>query len=275
MKSAHCCGSELAAIISWIQAVEPATLRAARLGHHSRRRALRCGDGLVARSATGVLCRDKISAYHPAYDFRQRALISAMLAPLLGLNVPFRQSFSAIVMSFTIAAAILGAFSPLIVFMVWNAPDMAPKNFSGSTYDFILLAHVAVIALAGTTGNVRLFQLLGRLGSKSTCCPARSQYASWLFKKPFSRMTDIMGSASGSLETKRRCRWNFSARRRIFFGNFSEAVFHSLQQIFSSTKSQQPVTYEWLYQPCSATDYSANPARRRLKPDAAAGQRPV
>jgi len=30
------------------------------------------------------------------------------------LNIPFRQSFSAILMSFVIAAAILGAFSPLL-----------------------------------------------------------------------------------------------------------------------------------------------------------------
>src|SRR5471032_2332208 len=48
------------------------------------------------------------------------ALLNAMLAPLLGLNIPFRQSFSAIVMSFTIAAATLGAFSPLMAFVVWN-----------------------------------------------------------------------------------------------------------------------------------------------------------
>src|SRR5580698_7617294 len=32
------------------------------------------------------------------------ALINGMLAPLLGLNIPFRQSFSAILMSCTIAA---------------------------------------------------------------------------------------------------------------------------------------------------------------------------
>src|SRR5271157_5846538 len=41
------------------------------------------------------------------------ALLNAMLAPLLGLNIPFRQSFSAILMSFAVATAILGAFSPL------------------------------------------------------------------------------------------------------------------------------------------------------------------
>src|SRR6266567_8430743 len=34
------------------------------------------------------------------------ALLNAMLAPLLGLNIGFRQSFLAILMSFTIASAI-------------------------------------------------------------------------------------------------------------------------------------------------------------------------
>src|ERR1035438_6044219 len=62
------------------------------------------------------------------------ALINGMLAPLLGLNIPFRQSFSAIVMSFTIAAAILGAFSPLIAFMVWNAPPMSAQAVSIPAY---------------------------------------------------------------------------------------------------------------------------------------------
>src|SRR5436190_5709397 len=41
------------------------------------------------------------------------SLLNAMLAPLLGLNLGFRQSFLAILMSFTIASAILGAFSPI------------------------------------------------------------------------------------------------------------------------------------------------------------------
>jgi hypothetical protein len=90
------------------------------------------------------------------------ALINGMFAPLLGLNLPFRQSFSAIVMSFTIASAILGAFSPLIAFMVWNAPPMSVS--ANSAYNFIKLTHVAVITFAGTMGNARLLQLLVRLG---------------------------------------------------------------------------------------------------------------
>ena len=40
------------------------------------------------------------------------ALINGMLAPLLGLNLHFRQSIMVVLMSFTIAAAILGAFAP-------------------------------------------------------------------------------------------------------------------------------------------------------------------
>ena len=76
------------------------------------------------------------------------ALLNAMLAPLLGLNIPFRQSFSAILMSFVIAAAILGAFSPLLAFLVWNAPPMSPEAVSGATYSFIKLTNVAAIAFA-------------------------------------------------------------------------------------------------------------------------------
>ena len=57
------------------------------------------------------------------------ALLNGLLAPLLGLNIRFHQSFSAIVMSFTVTAAILGAFSPVMAFLVWNAPAMVFKCF--------------------------------------------------------------------------------------------------------------------------------------------------
>jgi hypothetical protein len=155
------------------------------------------------------------------------ALINGMLAPLLGLNIPFRQSFSAIVMSFTITAAILGAFSPLIAFIVWNAPDMAAKNFSGSTYNFILLAHVSVIALAGVTGNVRLFQLLARLGG-SRPVALRVQFA-WLAGNLFlgSQLSWILRPFIGSPTLPVEF-----VRQAAFHGNFFEAVFHALKQIF-------------------------------------------
>src|SRR5688500_9212238 len=50
------------------------------------------------------------------------AVLNALLAPLLGLNLRFHQSLQAVLMSGTIACAILGAFSPLLYFMVWNTP---------------------------------------------------------------------------------------------------------------------------------------------------------
>ena len=217
---------ELAAIIGWIERWNPQ-----RFALHVW--VIILGAGLYG-AAMGWW-RDPQQAFYVAIKFPLiillttfgNALINAMLAPLLGLNVPFRQSFSAIVMSFTIAAAILGAFSPLIVFMVWNASDMAAKSFSGSTYNFILLAHVSVIALAGVTGNVRLFQLLGRLGS-SRAVALRVQFA-WLAGNLFlgSQLSWILRPFIGSPTLPVEF-----FRKAAFHGNFFEAVFHSLRQIF-------------------------------------------
>ena len=133
------------------------------------------------------------------------ALLNAMLAPLLGLNLTLQQSFRAVLMSFTISSAIMGAFSPLIAFMVWNAPAMADKNISGSAYNFILLAHVLVIALAGLAGNVRLLRLLHRIGG-SRAAAQRVLFA-WLAGNLFfgSQLAWILRP----LSARQRCRWSF------------------------------------------------------------------
>src|SRR5436190_12050240 len=70
------------------------------------------------------------------------ALLNAMLAPLLGLDIKFRQSLLAVVMSFAITSAILGAFSPLLAFVVWNAPPMSEDVKHTSTYALIKMLHV-------------------------------------------------------------------------------------------------------------------------------------
>jgi hypothetical protein len=156
------------------------------------------------------------------------SLINAMFAPLLGLNIPFRQSFTAIVMSFTIAAAILGAFSPLIAFMIWNAPPISPQTVSGATYNLIKLINVAVIALAGMTGNVRLFQLLARLGG-SKAVAFRVLFA-WLSGNLFlgSQLSWILRPFIGSPDLPVEF-----FRTSALHGNFYENVFQSLQQIFN------------------------------------------
>jgi hypothetical protein len=157
------------------------------------------------------------------------SLINAMFAPLLGLNIPFRQSFSAIVMSFTIAAAILGAFSLLLAFLIWNAPPISPQTISGSTYNLIKLINVVVIAFAGMTGNVRLFQLLARLGG-SRAAALRVLFA-WLAGNLFlgSQLSWILRPFIGSPDLPVEF-----FRASALQGNFYENVFQSLQQIFNN-----------------------------------------
>jgi hypothetical protein len=155
------------------------------------------------------------------------ALLNAMLAPLLGLNIPFRQSFAAILMSCTIAAAILGAFSPLLAFLVWNAPDLTAKAPANGVYNLMLLAQVAAIALAGMTGNARLFQLLLRLaGSRRV---AQKILVAWLAGNLFlgSQLSWILRPFVGSPQLPVEF-----LRATAFHGNFYQAVFRTLTQVF-------------------------------------------
>jgi hypothetical protein len=154
------------------------------------------------------------------------ALLNAMLAPLLGLNIGFRQSFLAILMSFTIVAAILGAFSPLAAFVVWNAPTMTPDVKSTFTYGFIKLLHVAVIAFAGVAGTVRLFQLLTQLGGSKTV--ARRVLFAWLAGNLFlgSQLTWIARPFIGAPYLP-----VVFLRDTAFEGNFYENVFQTLRQL--------------------------------------------
>lgn len=151
------------------------------------------------------------------------ALLNAMLAPLLGLNIGFRQSFLAILMSFAITAAILGAFSPLIAFLVWNAPPMTPDVKSTLTYGFIKLTHVAVIAFAGIAGTLRLFQLLTQFGGSKTV--ARRVLFAWLAGNLFlgSQLTWIARPFIGSPQLP-----VVFLRDTAIQGNFYENVFRTV-----------------------------------------------
>ncbi len=120
--------------------------------------------------------RDPLQAVYTAIKFPLvillttlgNALLNGMLAPLLGLNIGFRQSLLVIFMSFTIASAILGSFSPLVLFMVWNTPPISALSGSvSSAYSFMQLATVVIIAFAGVTANVRLVPLLRELSGSS------------------------------------------------------------------------------------------------------------
>ncbi len=157
------------------------------------------------------------------------ALLNAMLAPLLGVNLSLRQSLLAVLMSFTIASAILGAAAPLLAFVIWNAPPLAHAARAGATHAFILLTIVAVIAFAGIAANLRLLRLLRHLSGSAAA--ARRVLCAWLAGNLFlgSQLSWVLrpfiGSPGLPLEF---------LRADPFKGSFYEAVFHSLTRLFNS-----------------------------------------
>lgn len=158
------------------------------------------------------------------------ALLNGMLAPLLGLNIGLRQSLLAILMSFTIASAILGSFSPLTAFVVWNAPPLSDKaHFSERTYSFIQVMHVCIIAFAGTVANVRLVQLLKQLSGKAAV--ARRVLFAWLIGNLFlgSQLCWILRPFIGSpsLEVA-------FFRPHPLQGNFYETLFFAIRRAFGA-----------------------------------------
>jgi hypothetical protein len=158
------------------------------------------------------------------------ALLNGMLAPLLGLNLRFRQSLMLVLMSFTIAAAILGAFAPIVAFIIWNTPSLAEQTqLPWATYNFVQLTQVVVIAFAGLTANARLFRLLAALsGSEGV---ARKVLFSWLAGNLFlgSQLCWILrpfiGSPGLAVEF---------LRPNAFEGNFYETVIRAIGHLLSS-----------------------------------------
>jgi hypothetical protein len=155
------------------------------------------------------------------------ALLNAMLAPLLGLDMGFRQSLTAVLMSFAVAALILGALSPVALFVVWNTPPLnAATSLSSPEYGFLQLAHAACIAFAGTIGNLRLEPVLRQWTDRPAV--ARKVLFAWLAGNLFlgSQICWVM----------RPFIWD-PARpvvfigREYFHGSFYETVFEAARRL--------------------------------------------
>jgi len=181
--------------------------------------------------------RDPMQALYTAIKFpliilltaAANAMLNAMLAPLLGLNIPFRQSFLAILMSFTIAGAILGSFAPLVAFVIWNSPPMtADLRQSAGPYAFILLTFVVIIAFAGITSNLRLLQLLRHLGGRKSV--ALCVLLAWLAGNLFfgTQLSWILRPFIGAPGLKVEF-----FRRDAFKGNFYETIFRTAVRVFT------------------------------------------
>ncbi len=156
-------------------------------------------------------------------------LLNAMLAPLLGLNLTVRQSLLAVLLSFTIAAVILGAFSPVLYFLVWNTPPLEPgSRVNLSAYSFILVSQTAMIAFAGMTANVRLVQLLREFSGSRVI--ARKVLFAWLAVNLFlgSQLAWILRPFVGSPGLPVQF-----LRDDWLRGSFYEALFRAARHLFS------------------------------------------
>lgn len=87
------------------------------------------------------------------------ALINGVTASLLGHGMRFREAAMSVLMSFTVAALIMGSLAPVSAFILWNIPPLE-SGLARTAYPVLLMFHVAVIGIAGIVGNLRMFQVL-------------------------------------------------------------------------------------------------------------------
>jgi len=156
-------------------------------------------------------------------------LLNGMVAPLLGTNISFRQSLLAVLMSFTIAAAVLGACGPPIYFAIWNSPAFSP-DAQGPTlmmHNLIFLALVSAMAVAGIAGNVRLFELLQRISGNDRA--AKRTLIAWLAGNLLlgSQLAWILRPFVGSPHLPVEF-----LRTNPFDGNFFESTFQHARHLF-------------------------------------------
>jgi len=154
-------------------------------------------------------------------------LLNAMLAPLLGLNIAARQTLLAVLLSFTIAAAILGAFSPLLWFLAWNLPPMDgdPRQVADA-HRVLLVVETLMIAFAGVVANVRLVQLLREIsGSRAV---AGKVLVAWLAGNLFlgSQLAWILRPFVGSPHLTVQF-----LRPDAFHGNFYDSLWYALRHL--------------------------------------------
>lgn len=155
------------------------------------------------------------------------ALLNGMLAQVLGVGLSFKQTSLAILMSFAIAAIILGGLSPITLFIWYNAPPLASEN-AALGHSLMIFAHVCAIAFAGVMANRRLLDLLRKVSGDSRT--ALVVLLSWL---------------GGNLFLGAQLAWNLRPfighpslavqflRDDPLWGNFYEHLWHAIQKVFS------------------------------------------
>ncbi len=86
-------------------------------------------------------------------------MLNGLMGLLLGSGLGFRQSLLALLMSFAVAAMVLGALAPVTFFLAWNAPSPDSPQ-AGTAHAAYLVCHTFLIGYAGVIANVHLHRLL-------------------------------------------------------------------------------------------------------------------
>ena len=155
------------------------------------------------------------------------SLLNGMLSQALGSGLSFRQTFQAILMSFTVFALIVGSLAPLTLFMGWNAPP-PDSAAAGASHRSLLLFHTFLIAFAGVISTRKLFGILQSFAPSGPS--AIRTLLAWLAGNLFVGaqisflFRPIFGTPRPGLEVE-FLRWG-----EIFEGNFYESVWWALDR---------------------------------------------
>jgi hypothetical protein len=152
--------------------------------------------------------------------------VNGMLAQVLGSGLSFKQTAFAILMSFALASVILGAFSPITLFILYNAPPLGSEH-AIIGHSLMLLTHVFAIAFAGIVANQRLLALLRKMNGRETT--ARTVLFAWLGGNLFLGaqlawiLRPFIGTPHMAIEF---------LRHDPLRGNFYEAVWRAFRHLF-------------------------------------------
>ena len=154
------------------------------------------------------------------------ALLDGLLAQVLGSGLSFRQTWLAILMSFTISSLILAALAPVALFICVNAPPIT-SSARGSGHSVTLLSDVLFIAYAGVAANRRLLLLLEYKCARAAI--ARRVFWSWLAGNLFlgAQLAWVLRPFIGSPQLAVQF-----LRADPMRGNFYEAVFRAFLHLF-------------------------------------------
>ncbi|MDD3276072.1 MAG: hypothetical protein PHP93_03365 [Kiritimatiellales bacterium] len=160
------------------------------------------------------------------------AVLNWMLALVMGAGLTFRQTLLAQLMSFTIATLILGAMTPIVVFILYNTPPLSSGSHFG--HSFFLLLNVVIIAAAGFAANIRLYGfLLLKIGSRPL---AQKIVMAWVAGNLFvgGQLSWNLRPFIGSPTLEIQC-----LRPDPFDGNFYESVYRSGRRLLHNITSPE------------------------------------